>query len=107
MTRDIQSQYIVELPVELQPLPQQVRNELLGMLGGALNILFDLPINAPTNVRARYTHRFQLVEANGSFARTPDPLEVTGVWVGVYAAWLCNLGRDTTYVDLKSARQVN
>ena len=39
MTRDIQSQYIVELPVELQPLPQQVRNELLGMLGGALNIL--------------------------------------------------------------------
>lgn len=102
---DIQAQFVIETPESYRILFTQHRDQVGPVFGAALAVAFGHPIDAPTNLRVRFTDRFQLLEANGQHGRVPSNEEVQGLLLGVAVALAVDLGRAIhTVVDLKAGR---
>lgn len=104
MTRDIQTQYSVELPEAWEPLMAAHGDQITSAFVMALNLLFGLPAEAPTQLRANFTGRYQLVEVSGLTLREASPAEIQGCFVGVQATLLCVLFAHPTLIHLNKER---
>lgn len=104
MTREVETQFILELPRAYRWVVEQHGQRVLAAIGAAMSVLFGLPIDTPTNVRVRYTDRYQLLEANGHILREPAPLEVQGAMIGAMAALFAMLELHVHSVDLRGER---
>lgn len=105
--REIEAQFILELPTDFRHVVERHSPPLLAAIGAALAVLFGLPIDTPTNVRVRYTSRFQLLEANGRLLREPSPQEVQGALIGAVSALIVVLEARVHSVDLQKERQTD
>lgn len=113
-TREIETQFVLELPDEFRDTFVRHRDRMSAGLGAALAVLFGLPVDTPTRLSIRFSKRFQpkaerssairLAEVNGHVLREPSPLEVEKTIMGAFVALLVALEARVHTVDLWGER---